>query len=108
MRIYISGKMKGKEYHTIFNDAAEFISKRGHIVVNPSMMPKGLDDNRYMPICLSMIDGCDAVVMIGDDWKDSQGALLELQYAKYQRKMVYLDIEEIPKTKEVMNYGEYN
>lgn len=106
MRIYISGKMKGKEYHTFFNQAEQFIKDRGHIVVNPSMMPKGLDDNRYMPICLSMIDGCDAVVMIGDDWKDSQGALLELQYAKYQRKMVYLDIEEIPKAKEVMNYGE--
>ena len=96
MRIYISGKMKDKDYHVGFALAEEALIDKGHIAVNPAVLPKGLDSNKYMPICLSMVDSCDAIVMIEDDWKDSQGAMLEMQFAKYQGKMVYFDIEDVP------------
>ena len=76
--------------------ALHWQKNKGHTVVNPAVLPKGLDSNKYMPICLSMVDSCDAIVMIEDDWKDSQGAMLEMQFAKYQGKMVYFDIEDVP------------
>lgn len=95
MRIYLSGKMKDKDYHEIFKLSKLKLEAKGHIVLDPSTLPKGLDSNKYMPICNAMIDGADAVVMVGDDWKESRGAMLELQFAKYQGKMIYFDIDDI-------------
>ena len=97
MTIYISGKMKDvKDYHIQFALAEEELIKKGHIVINPAVLPQGLNSDKYMPICLAMVDAVDAVVMIGHNWKQSVGALTEMQFAKYQGKMVYFDIEDVP------------
>jgi hypothetical protein len=38
-----------------------------------------------------MIDSADAISMIGDDWQNSKGAVLEKLYAEYQgKKVIYL------------------
>ena len=98
MILYISGRMKGlKDYQDKFYIASKILSDKGHTVVNPAVLPQGLDTKSYMPICLAMLDACDGVVMIGNDWKESQGAMLEMQYAKYQGKIVYIDIRDVPK-----------
>lgn len=66
--------MSGKDnYQLTFCHAKAFLENRGHTVINPAMLPIGLDNNKYMPICLSMIDGADAIVMIDEDWNRSQG-----------------------------------
>jgi len=90
MRIYLSGSMAScmDTYKDKFNRAQLYLEEKGHIVINPATLPVGLDSNRYMPICLSMLDGADAICMIGDDWQESKGALLEKAYAEYQGKKV--------------------
>lgn len=90
MRIYLSGSMAScmDTYKDKFNKAQLRLEKEGHIVINPATLPIGLQSDRYMPICLSMLDGADAICMIGSDWQDSKGALLEKAYAEYQGKSV--------------------
>lgn len=89
MRIYISGAMASCKdtYKDIFNREQRKLEKDGHIVINPAMLPEGLDQDKYMPICLAMIDGADAVYMF-NDWEHSKGAVAELVYAKYQKKKI--------------------
>lgn len=89
MRIYISGAMASCKdtYKRIFNEKQKELEELGHTVINPAVLPPGLSHDKYMPICLSMIEGADAVYMF-NDWKNSTGALLELAYAKYQGKAV--------------------
>ena len=98
MKLYISGKITGcTDYQHKFGMAAAILKDKGHVVINPAMLPQGLDNDKYMPICMPMIDACDAIVMIGEDWKDSKGAILELNYAKYNGKVVYLNAYDVPK-----------
>lgn len=75
-------------YDRKFAKAQKVLEEKGHIVINPALLPKGLDRDKYMPICLTMIDGADAIYMIGTDWRKSKGALLEKAYAEYQGKNV--------------------
>ena len=56
-------------------------------MINPAWLPKGLDTNRYMPVCLAMVDAADAIYMM-NGWEDSRGARLEKAYAEYQDKLV--------------------
>lgn len=92
MRIYISGAMKicPSTYKRKFNEMAKRINANGDIAVNPAVLPKGLDHDKYMPICLDMIDGADAIMML-NDWETSKGAKLEKAYAEYQGKQVFYE-----------------
>lgn len=93
MIIYISGSISNciDTYKAKFEKAKILYEEQGHIVINPATLPIGLDGNRYMPICFAMIDSADAIAMIGDDWQDSKGAVLEKAYAEYQgKKVMYL------------------
>lgn len=89
MRVYLSGAMAScmDTYKQIFLEQQVVLESYGHIVINPAMLPIGLDDSRYMPICLSMLDGADAIYLF-NDWQNSKGALLEKAYAEYQGKEV--------------------
>lgn len=93
MKIYISGSMAScmSTYHRKFAKAQKMLEEDGHIVINPALLPKGLDRDKYMPICLAMLDGADAIYMIGTDWRKSKGALLEKAYAEYQGKKVLFE-----------------
>ena len=55
------------------------------------MLPIGLDMDKYMPICLSMVDGADAIFLF-NNWQNSKGALLEKAYAEYQGKEILFDV----------------
>ena len=90
-KIYISGAMAScmDTYQDIFNKKQVELEKEGYIVINPAMLPIGLDHNKYMPICLTMIEAADTIYMF-NDWQNSKGALLEKAYAEYQgKKVVY-------------------
>lgn len=89
MVVYIAGKMTGLEDKGRGKFAeAENELKKAFVVINPSVLPDGMPGDRYMPICFSMIDQADAIVML-DNWKDSPGAKLEKAYAEYQGKAVF-------------------
>lgn len=89
MKIYLSGAMAScmNTYKKIFSRKQSELETQGHIVINPSALPIGLASDKYMPICLSMLESADAIYMF-NDWQNSKGALLERAYAEYQGKEI--------------------
>lgn len=89
MRVYISGAISSciETYKERFLQVQRELERNNHIVINPAMLPIGLDGDKYMPICLAMIDGADAIYLF-NHWQESKGALLEKAYAEYQNKFV--------------------
>ena len=87
--VYIAGKMRGlPDYgRANFDEAARQLSELGYIVLNPAMLPVGMADTAYMPICLAMVDAADCVYMI-DGWQESEGARIEYHYAVCQHKRI--------------------
>ena len=92
MIIFLSGSITNclNDYKQIFDDKKKELEEQGHIVINPAVLPDCLDKRRYMPVCLNMIEGADAIYMF-NDWQNSKGALLEKAYAEYQGKPVLYD-----------------
>ena len=44
MKIYIAGKITGdREYREKFREAAKALERLGHVVLNPAILPDGLD-----------------------------------------------------------------
>lgn len=78
-------------YRQKFARAQKMLEDEGHIVINPAVLPVGLDMDKYMPICLSMVDAADAIFLF-NNWQNSKGALLEKAYAEYQGKEILFDV----------------
>ena len=94
--VYIAGKMTGlpdlgKEK---FNDAAKMLRDEGHIVLNPAELPDGMPSERYLPLCLAMVNAADTVYAL-DNWKNSNGARIEVRYARYQGKNVVMEADHV-------------
>ena len=89
MIIYLSGPITGvKNYEKNFAEAEAELERQGHVVLNPAMLPSGLGDcDKYMQLCLPMIDVADAVVML-DGWKNSREACREWGYAMGLDKLI--------------------
>lgn len=89
MIVYIAGKMTGlpDKGRAKFAAAAKTLRDKGHIVLNPADLPVGMPSGSYMPICLAMVGVADAVYAL-ENWLDSNGARVEVQYARYQGKAV--------------------
>ena len=87
--VYIAGKMTGPEDlgREKFAMMEQKLRKKGLIVLNPTSLPDGMPAEKYLPICMAMIDQCDTVVML-DNWQDSKGAKMEREYAKYNGKRI--------------------
>lgn len=96
MKIYIAGKITGNpNYKQEFAEAAEKLTKEGHIVLNPAILPEGMRNEDYMTICFAMIRCADEVCVL-PNFVQSEGAWLEVKYCQYIRKPVkdYLLREE--------------
>ena len=93
MKIYISGAMANRpdKYKDEFAKVEKELTDKGYIAVNPAHLPKGLPTNRYMPICMAMVDSCEAIYMM-KGWEESKGACLEKAYAEYQDKIVLYEV----------------
>lgn len=89
--IYISGKITGieKEAVVLFQKAKKYLEGEGFKVVNPMELPDDHDKswNSYMKVCLKALNGCDGIYML-NNYKDSKGALLELELAERLRLTV--------------------
>lgn len=82
MIVYISGKITGDPgYKKKFAAAEKYLKAQGHIVLNPAILPSGLDYEAYLTIDLAMIDAADAVAVI-PGWTDSEGSRRECTYAE--------------------------
>lgn len=93
-KIYIAGKITGDpNYKDKFaNMESELLKMPGTVIINPAKLPQGLTPADYARICFAMIDSSD-IVVFALDYKESSGALLEMQYCKYVGKKV-LSFEE--------------
>lgn len=88
MKIYIAGKIVGEDnYLEKFKNVQEKLEGEGHLIMNPTILPKGFEWDEYMKICYSMIDVCDAVYLL-NNWKNSKGATLEREYAINKNKLI--------------------
>lgn len=92
MKIFISGAMtKDPNFKEKFYNAYMFLQNRfpNAVILNPAILPEGLNNSQYMTLDFTMIDCCDTIYML-KDYKDSNGAMLEYCYAKYcNKKIIY-------------------
>lgn len=89
-KVFLSGRITGdRNYREKFNKVAAELTEKGHIVLNPATLPKGLEYADYARICNAMIEACETVVLL-PDYHQSPGALLELRHAHYIGKEVEL------------------
>jgi hypothetical protein len=90
MKIYIAGKITGDErYRLKFDAYASAQRKAGNVVLNPAVLPGGLEHHEYLHICFAMIDVADCVHFLAD-WEESKGALMEHEYCRSNGKSVFL------------------
>lgn len=87
MRVYISGPITGHERTLVrerFADAAAFMLKRGHSVINPmDIAGWGLSWRVYMAIAKVILASKEIdVIYMMPGWSWSKGCKLELKWAK--------------------------
>lgn len=92
MIVYISGAIQNDKmsYREKFKSAHSHLESLGHSVLDPSLLPPDMPLTKYMPICMAMLEQADAIYML-PDFRDSEGAMLELDYAMYQGKKVIFE-----------------
>lgn len=94
-KIYIAGKITGDlDYKRRFAAVQQLIESRGHIVLNPAVLPQGMSNSDYMRICMAMIDVADVVTFI-PGFDNSRGAMMEFEYCTYIGKTCVSKIADI-------------
>jgi len=99
-KVYISGKITGlsrTEYMTKFNKAEEYLKTKGYEVINPARtngtLPEDTTYDQYMDMSMLMISMCDTIYLL-DNWKDSNGARKEAEYAyMHDMEVLFEDVE---------------
>lgn len=103
-KIYIAGKITGDpNYKDKFaNMESELLKIPGTTVINPATLPTGLEPADYARICFAMINSSE-IAVFAPDYKESLGALLEMQYCKYVGKKA-LRFEEYIQSQATLNF----
>lgn len=93
MKIYIAGKITGdKEYRAKYQEAAKSLETLGHVVLNPAILPLGLEERDYMQITLAMLNTADLAVFL-PDYQESRGAMIEWEWCQRTGKDCTLYME---------------
>ena len=95
MKIYIAGKITGdRKYKAKFREAAKTLEALGHVILNPAILPAGLEQVDYMRICLAMLEAADLAVFL-PDYQESAGAMVEWAWRQRTGKdcALYMDVK---------------
>lgn len=88
MIVYLAGRISGDGgYRAKFADAEMALRELGHVVLNPAMLPNGLEYEAYMAIGNQMLLAADAICLL-PDWQSSAGAQRERTVALQHRKRI--------------------
>ena len=88
VKVYIAVRINGDtNYKEKFGRMRKKLEEAGFVVLNPAVLPEGMEYKSYMHICLAMIDEADAVLLL-PDWTKSRGAVFEKQYGEMFGKKV--------------------
>lgn len=88
-KVYIAGPMTGYTdfNHPAFNNYAAQLEAEGCIVLNPAILPMGLEHYQYMLIGQAMLVVADEVHML-PGWVSSNGATMEHGWATSSAKVI--------------------
>jgi hypothetical protein len=91
--VFISGSItNNKNYKQKFAALEQKLVSKGCIVLNPALLPEGMEHDAYMPICYAMIDQSETVVFM-QDWRISDGAKMEMIRAINKNKRIVFEEE---------------
>ena len=91
--VFISGSITNdKNYKQKFAALEQKLVSKGCIVLNPAVIPEGMEHDAYMPICYAMIDQSETVVFM-HDWRISDGAKMEMIRAIKKNKRIVFEEE---------------
>ena len=94
MKIYIAGPMTGLPdcNRPAFNAVASILTKCGETVLNPAVLPDGMEHHEYMTICLAMVEVADQVFLL-PGWRESKGACMEHRKAcELGKKIIEIEL----------------
>lgn len=84
-KIYIAGKITGEHYEKTFkkfHNAEIYLYSLNYSVINPTkIIDRETDWKEAMRICIRQLVECDVVYAL-KDWKESEGAKIEIELAK--------------------------
>lgn len=96
MKFYLAGKISGNpNYKQDFAEAKKVVAKMGRdcSILSPAILPEGMSKADYMRICFAMVDCADCVILLPNA-TESEGAMLEKNYAEYIGKFVlHIDVK---------------
>lgn len=84
-KIYIAGKITGEHYEKIYNKfhkAEIYLYSLNYSVINPTkIIDRDTEWKEAMRVCIKQLVDCDVVYAL-KDWKESEGATIEIELAK--------------------------
>ena len=101
MIVYLAGRITGDPaYRAKFADAEMVLRELGHTVLNPAVLPDGLEYAAYMAIDEQLLRAADAVCLL-PDWKQSPGARQERALARrLGKKLLRYEAIDVTRTEQ--------
>lgn len=99
--VFLSGAITGRVgYKEKFTRAEKELEERGYIVLNPTVLPVGMEYYKYAPITDAMLEQADIMYLL-KDWEGSEGVKHEIEKAKEKELLI---IEEEKQNKFIEGY----